>query len=338
MRILAVTNMYPTALAPGMGIFVEQQIEGLRRIGLDVNVLFLDRVQDGMTVYKGLVRQLRSRIKYFQPDLIHVMYGGVMAGLVTKSVKDRPVIITFHGTDLLGEHLSGFLKNLIAGCGVVASWRAAQCSSGIVIVSKSLQDALPKDVNAPVRIIPCGIDLERFKPLDQDACRAKLGWNPNRLHVLFPSNTGNPVKRPELAQAAVDVFNRSGIRAELHFLRGVPNKEVPKWINASDVLIMTSLHEGSPTILKEALACNVPVVSVDVGDVRDQIQGIAGCHLALAEPDDLAAKLSIVCSGTRRVKARDNMQRFSLDRISTRLHEFYTEIVNSFNEQQTLKN
>src|SRR5262245_29176154 len=102
MRILAVTNMYPTMHAPASGIFVEQQIEGLRRVGLEVDVVFVDRLERGMLAYLGLGQEIRARIANFPPDVVHVMYGGVMADQVTRTVNKRPIVVTFHGSDLLG--------------------------------------------------------------------------------------------------------------------------------------------------------------------------------------------------------------------------------------------
>ena len=177
-----------------------------------------------------------------------------------------------------------------------------------------------------VRIIPCGIDLERFTPLDRQACLNRLGWAADRFHVLFPSNAGNPVKRPALAGAAVAAANRLGIPAEIHYLRGVSNAEVPLWINASDVLLLTSLHEGSPTIVKEALACHLPVVSVNVGDVEEQIRGVEGCHLASADPDALAARLLAVHARARRLSPAAKIQELSLERIALRVKRFYDEL------------
>lgn len=331
MRILAVTNMYPTPQAPAAGTFVEQQISGLRRIGLEVEVLFVDRLKQGICAYLSVPQHARVRVGHFQPDIVHIMYGGVMADQVTGAIGDRPTIVTFHGSDLLGEHLSGYLRKLLAGYGVWASWRAARRANGIVVVSKALQDALPADVDrSKVRIIPCGIDLERFRPLNQHACRKWLGWDPERFHVLFPSSIGNPVKRPGLAKEALEILNRFGIPAEMHYLRGVPNKEVPLWLNASNVLLLTSLHEGSPTIIKEALACNLPIVSVDVGDVRDRIQGVEGCYLSMPHPNDLAAKLLLVYSGRQKVDGRVKMQELSLERVAFSLEKFYREVLLSF--------
>lgn len=328
MRVLAVSNAYPTTQRPFSGIFIEQQIKGLQQIGLTVKVLFIDRARRGMQIYLDVGRLTRAAIVDFKPDIVHVMYGGVMADRVTRVVNDRPTVVTFHGSDLFGEHLSGRLRHLIAEYGVSASWRAARRASGIVTVSKALHDALPDDIDkAKIRIIPCGIDLERFKPLDRDACRQELGWDSDRFHVLFPANGGDPVKRFDLAKAAVQELSRMGIKTDIHQLRGIANTRVPVWLNASDVLLLTSLHEGSPTVVKEALACNIPVISVDVGDVRERISGIAGCFLAFPTPNDLAAKLSLVHSGSRRVAGRIKMQELSLDRIALQLKSVYAEVV-----------
>jgi teichuronic acid biosynthesis glycosyltransferase TuaC len=328
MRILAVTNMYPTRSAPHSGIFVEQQVETLKKVGLHVELMLVERLQKGMACYLGLRRRVRSKICEWQPDLVHAMYGGVMADMVTRTVTDRPTIVTFHGSDLLGEHLSGRLREIIAEYGIWGSRRAARRASGIVTVSRELRDALPGYVNkAKVRIIPCGIDLEQFKPLDQDRCRKRLGWRDDHFNVLFPTNGGDPGKRFDLAQAAVGVVKEWGIPVELHQLRGVHHDEVPIWLNASDVLLLTSLHEGSPTVVKEALACNVPVVSVDVGDVRERIEGIEGCYLALPDARDLAAKLRLVHAGPNRIAGRNKMQDLSLEHIGGLLTHFYEEIL-----------
>jgi teichuronic acid biosynthesis glycosyltransferase TuaC len=114
----------------------------------------------------------------------------------------------------------------------------------------------------------------------------------------------------------------------------VPHEEVPIWLNASNVVLLTSLHEGSPNVVKEALACNIPVVSVDVGDVRERIQGIEGCYLAAPEPGDLAAKLQMVHAGSCRVVSWITMQELSLKRIALQLKEFYSEVLRYFENRR----
>jgi len=187
------------------------------------------------------------------------MYGGVIADKVTREVDGRPSIVSYCGSDLLGENFSGVVRKIISKYGIRASHRAARRARGIVVKSRNLYDALPKDINrSKVRIIPNGIDLDLFRPIDRSYCRHRLGWHRNEFHVLFPANSGDPCKRFNLAKAAVDTIKREGVLPEVHQLRGVPHSEVPLWLNASDVVLLTSLQEGSPNVVKEALACNIP--------------------------------------------------------------------------------
>lgn len=313
------------------GPFVEQQIVGLRRIGLEVDLMVVARAEGGMSCYFTMGAALRRRIGQLQPDVVHVMYGGVMAERATRVITEKPVIISFCGSDLLGERLSGVLRTIISECGVLASYVAAKRAFGIIVKSRNLEQALPGFVDrGKVRIIPNGIDLERFRPIDQMECQKRLGWSCGRFHVLFPANAGDPRKRPYLAQAAIGVANRSGLNAEMHWLQGVPHEEVPIWLNASDVVLLTSLHEGSPNIIKEALASDVPVVSLDVGDVRERTNGIDGCHIARPDPHDLGAKLHLVRTRGGRIAGRERVQHLSLERIGLTLRSFYLEVLESY--------
>jgi len=325
-RILAVTNMYPSFSNPQSGTFVEQQINGLRQVGLNVKVMYVDRLQYGMRAYVLMRQQLTDSIAEFKPDVIHIMYGGVMADIVTKNTKDIPTIVSFCGSDILGEPFQRPLRRLISGYGVYCSYRAARQAWGLIVKSKNLLDALPNDIShEKVRIIPNGINLQRFKPLDQRWCREQLNWENDSFHILFPTNSGDPCKRLDLAKAAVEVYKKSDSRVILHELKGVGHDEVPIWLNASDAAILTSVHEGSPNFIKEALACNVPIVSVDVGDVVERIQEVQGCFLAKGNPCDIASKLHLVRTGLKRVGGRSAMETLSLEAIALRLKEFYEE-------------
>ncbi len=328
MRLLAITNIYPSPERPWLGTFVEQQVTGLQSVGVETQVLYFNRKKEGPLIYYRMGSRISEAIAGFRPDLLHVMYGGVMADRITRRSWSKPVVVTFHGSNLLGENLSGVLRELLSHYGVRCSWRAARRAAGVVVVARHLERALPGDVNRrKVRVIPCGIDPERFNPMDPEACRQRLGWAAGRFHVLFPANGGDPVKRPWLAQGAVRALKDQGVPAELHMLSGVPYRDVPLWMNASDVLILTSLQEGSPTVVKEALACGVPVVSVDVGDVAERIFGTDGCHLAGPEPGDLALKLLEVWRRRGRVDSASAIQALSLGHIAERLRSFYGELL-----------
>lgn len=329
MRILVVTNAYPTPDFPASGAFVEQQVRGLRDLGLFVDVMFVDRVQRGMMAYLSLGWELRRALSRQPVDLVHVMYGGVMADIATL-VSPQPTIVSFCGSDLLGELLSGRVRKLLAGYGVNASYRSARRANGIVVKSKNLEHALPPDIDRnKVRIIPNGVDLDLFAPYDRQECREKLGWAEDCIHVLFPTTCGDPRKRFELAKAAVEEAQRGGLRWEIHQLYGVAHSTVPIWLNASDVVLLTSLHEGSPNVIKEALACNVPIVAVDVGDVAERITGVSGSYIAKANPQDLAKKLHLVVSGERRTDGRIAMCALSLQHTAERLQNLYLDTLSA---------
>jgi glycosyltransferase involved in cell wall biosynthesis len=217
---------------------------------------------------------------------------------------------------------------------VLASRRAAARAAGIAVKSQNLYEALPNGIDrARVWILPNGIDLSRFQPQDRLACRERLAWDNARGHVLFPAPPDRSEKRFALAQAAVAQVSRSGADIELHSLVGIPHEEVPTWLNAADAVLLTSTHEGSPNAVKEALACNVPVVSVDVGDVRERIEGIEGCFIADATPGDLAAKLRRVLERRVGIEARARIAELSVERVAEKLLDIYRTLT----EQRQLR-
>jgi glycosyltransferase involved in cell wall biosynthesis len=331
MRVLAVTNVYPTPDRPAAGAFVAQQVEGLRQAGVDVRVLNLARRERGMRAYWRAGRRAIDDAREHRAEAVHVLYGGVMAATVARAGVPAPVIVSFCGSDLLGEPLESADRRVLGWIGIRASHQAALDADAIVVKSVNLRNALPQDVDRrKVRVIPNGVDLQRFRPLDRPTCRSRVGWAPGRLHVLFPATNGAAVKRPELARAALAQLRSDGVDADLHELAGVPHADVPVWLNASDLLLLTSAHEGSPNVVKEALACDVPIVSVDVGDVGERIDGVAGCYLADASASDLARKMAAVASGPRRIDGRPAVAPLSVERVSAELAACYADAIDQW--------
>ena len=237
MRLLVVTNMYPTRESPATGVVVEQQVRSLHQLGVEVEVLHFDRRNHGPRVYWRLGQALKQAVDREQPTLVHVTYGGVMAYLATRAVRDRPVVVYFRGSDLLGSSADALLRRFTIHLGVRASRRAALRASGVMVDSENLRAALPRAAaGGNVWVVPSGIDLGRFLPLDQNECRARLGWDSRRRHVLFPSPASRPEKRYGLAEAAVARLRATGHEVDLHELDGVAHADVPTWINASDAI------------------------------------------------------------------------------------------------------
>ena len=133
MRVLAVTNLYPTESSPAPGTFVASQIDSLRQLGVEVELLHVDRFAGGRRVYRSLARDVLQAVNETEPDLVHVMYGGVMADVVTRKIRDRPVLVSFCGTDVLGTGGRGVVDRLSHRYGVLASRRAALRAAGIVV-------------------------------------------------------------------------------------------------------------------------------------------------------------------------------------------------------------
>jgi glycosyltransferase involved in cell wall biosynthesis len=318
---LVVTNLYPSAEQPALGTFVADQVECLRASGVQVDVVYVDRAGRGRRAYHELGAGVRRAVAALAPDLVHVMYGGVMADVVTRAVHDRPVLVAFCGSDLLGARATHGVDRWSERYGLLASARAARRAAGITVKSRNLFDALPTGVGERTWIVPDGVDLTRFRPLDRRECRNALGLDADAAHVLFPAAPHRPEKRHALAAAAVGRL--TGVA--LQTLGGVRHDDVPLWINAADAVLLTSLYEGSPNVVKEALACNVPIVAVDVGDVRERIEGVGGCFIAAAEPDALAGRL-VQAFAHGRTAGRERAQEVSLERINARLLDIYGAI------------
>jgi teichuronic acid biosynthesis glycosyltransferase TuaC len=326
-RVLLVTNRYPTSSAPYSGTFVPPLIQALKDASVIPELYFVDRNQKGRRAYHGVVHTLRSRVREFEPDVVHVLWGGFLAWLTAHAVPDRPVVITLGGDDVLGGYLfaaDGLVEHLSRFVAVGSSHLAVRRSSHIICVSRNLLEALPNHVPADrCSIIPCGVDLTIFRPLDKQDCQLQLGWVSNRKHILFPALASRSFKRFELAKRTWKLLRESGHDTELHELPGVPHNEVPIWLNAADVVLITSRHEGSPTVLKEALACARPVVSVAVGDVSELLAPLDGCRIAEANPISLSSGITQIWDLGQVHEAREQIERYSWDRIAVDIARVY---------------
>jgi teichuronic acid biosynthesis glycosyltransferase TuaC len=273
LRILIITSAWPTPEHPDWGPFIVLQVEVLRMAGLQVDV-FPFRGGKNPVCYLRAWYQVRRCLRRKPYDLIHAHFG--QSGLLAFP-KRIPLVVTFHGSDLEGI-IGSKGQDTFAGH-VLRSLSKVVASSAdeIIVVSASLAKHLPK--RCSFHVIPGGVDLDLFKPLSKKEAREALKLPQDRYLVLFGGRIQHPDaprKRYDLARQAVDHL-RSQYDVDLVVTRDVPHDVMPLYMNACDVLLLTSLHEGSPTVVKEALACNLPVVSVAVGDVRERIGSIPGC-------------------------------------------------------------
>ncbi|MBV9004638.1 MAG: glycosyltransferase [Solirubrobacterales bacterium] len=189
-------------------------------------------------------------------------------------------------------------------------------------MTSEMEGALPMSVRGRNHVLPHGVDRSLFRPFPQSTARQQLGWSPDERVVLFVGE--DPNKRCDLATEAVEIARSEFPALRLAPCTHVPHREVPVWMNAADILVLTSNVEGSPNVVKEAMACNLPIVSVDVGDVRNVVEGTRNCRIMAQDPKALAEGF---CDVLRAVPARsDGRSRtdyLGLDAIAARLLEIY---------------
>ena len=326
MKVLAITNMYPTSAFPAHGTFVRSQVESLRPL-VDVEVLHIDRAALGRGAYFKVPAAVGRAVSAVNPDLIHVMNGGALALFSASAARHLPFVVSFCGSDLLGDPQRSWKRRASGRATVWASKVAALRADAIIAKSKQLAAKLPNIVSAKkIHIIPNGVDFDRFRPLDRAECRRRLGWREDEFQVLFTGNPASETKRFHDASAAVECIRARGVAAQLQLMRGVQHEEVPLWLNAADVLLLCSLHEGSPNIIKESLACECPVVATDVGDVAERIEAIDGCWLCQRSTQSLADGLQAVQRRGARIQSRDKIASLGLAAIAQRVVGVYREV------------
>jgi teichuronic acid biosynthesis glycosyltransferase TuaC len=313
-KVLAVTSMYPTEAAPGYGIHVYEQVESLRALGLGVDVLTIGGpTPDGRRHPGKYVRALialQRRAALSRPDVIHAHYG--LSGAIASVQRRAPVVTTFHGSDTGYIRWQGYL-----------SWLVARVTTPIFVAREgAVRLGVPG-----ATVIPCGVDIRRFRPMDRGTARRLLGWNDSRRYVLLPGPRNQLVKRADLFDAAV-----ARVRLEVNNVVGValertPREKVPLIMNAADVTLMTSDSEGSPVTIKESLACLTPVVSVPVGDVAQLIDGLPGCAVASRGAETLGRAVIAALGAGRSPQLRERVVAHSQERVAQRLVAVYESLV-----------
>jgi len=317
--------MYPTAADPTYGTFVATQMASVAALGAPVQVHFVNGRRSPWEYAAAIrrVRQLAHRNAY---DLVHAHYG--LSGFVA-AFQPLPLVVSFCGDDLLGtpdgQGGTTWKSKLIRWM----SRRAARRADAVICKSEELRDSLPRPADrARAHVIGNGVDIKRFTPGDREAARQQLGITTTDRLILFPHSRRQwAVKRFDLAEAAVRILEQQGIRTRLWVVNGVPPEAMPAYYRAADCLLLTSDHEGSPNVVKEGLCCDVPVVSVDAGDVWRWLTLVDGCSLVDRDPVAIAAGLKMVLSDARKVDGSKVRAALSLDAVAQRVMGVYLEAI-----------
>jgi teichuronic acid biosynthesis glycosyltransferase TuaC len=309
MKVLIVTNMYPISEMPFFGTFVKEQVESLRKEGVEIDVLFVNGKKNTLN-YIWAFPRLWARLLTRRYDLIHAHY--VFSGIIARAQFLYPVVLTHHGHQ------------------VFQTWQAPVCRlvtkfmDRTIVMSAEMRDRgrLGKSL-----VIPCGVDFELFKPMPRQQMREMLNLPRDKKLVIFAGQHDVPVKRWDIVQESVKILKERVPEAELVLVSKKPLDVVPKYMNACDVLILVSDGEGSPMVIKEAMACNLPIVSVPAGDVPEVISNTDGCYLCSQEPRDVAEKLEMALSRGKRTNGREKIANMEIGSISRRIKAVYEQVI-----------
>jgi glycosyltransferase involved in cell wall biosynthesis len=246
-------------------------------------------------------------------DIVHVN-SGVVAPLGVLQ-PDRPLVMTFWGDDVLGYRLAGLQPKMTKFC--------ATQSDYVIVRSQEMRDALPCDAS----IIPSGVDLSKFEPMDQTEAREAVGWEPTGRHVIFPYHRGHTKKRYPVAKRTVEKVNEAlDEPVRLQEVYDADHDEMSLYYNAADVLLLPSLREGSPNTVKEAMACNLPVVSTDVGDTRTRLGPVKNSYVCSTDSELVDAVVSVLETGDRS-DGREYVRDVSLERMADQILSIYDSLL-----------
>lgn len=299
-KVLIVTSGNLGKISP----FIQDQINALEKDKIEIFKFLIKG--NGVFGYLKNYRLLLKAINLYKPDIIHAHYG--LSGLLSTLQRKVPVVITFHGCDI-NVKKNRFLSNI-----------ADTLSKGSIYVSKDL--AALSNSRKP-NVIPCGVDLDIFYPIDKISSRRKMGLAEDKKYILFSSAFNNEVKNYPLAKEAVEILDDKDI--ELVELKGFTREQVAIMMNAVDLVLLTSLREGSPQFIKEALACNTPIVSVNVGDVKELIDGVEGNFIASNNAVSVAENILRVLEFDHRTKGCKKMIEFDNNEIAKKVINIYKD-------------
>lgn len=325
--LLTITNAWPHREYPAYGPFIKRTVDGLEALGVESDVLFV-RGYRGVGAYTGaamLVGVLRVTKRY---TIVHA-HGGE-AGLIARLYTGAPVVTSFLGSDLLAPQEGGWRLALRRRVRSAVLRQHARLMTATTTKTREMEAVLPRRVRDRNAVIPDGISLDDFKPIDRDVARAHLKWDPGARIVVFVGGRDCAIKRPWLAEQAAALARAELNDLELVVVSGVDPDEMPYYYSAADCLLHTSASEGSPNVIKEALACNLPIVATPAGDIERLVAGVQPGSVVEADPGALARDVVSCCREPVRSNGRTVTDEMSLHTAASATLDLYRSLADCF--------
>lgn len=257
------------------GIVVANQIASIKKY-TNTEIIYYGIEGRGIWKYFRTVPNLYRFLKNNPHDVVHANYS--FCGFTAAMALASPLVVSLMGSD---TKTKGLLKLVTKFC-IKVVWKKT------IVKSSSMGE----DLNSfnSVDVIPNGVDISLFECTDQEQARKKLNFDSSKKHIVFIGDPARYSKNGQLAKRSVDSLNRSDV--QFHIANGIPHSEIINYMHASDMILMTSRYEGSPNVIKEAMACNKPIVSTNVGDVEYLLDGLAGCFVTSHLELDITSAIS----------------------------------------------
>ncbi|MFN2314291.1 MAG: glycosyltransferase family 4 protein [Bacteroidales bacterium] len=307
MKVLFVSS----GKAGDVGHVVRNQGESLIRAGVEIDYLTIRR---GISGYVRAIPIIRRTFREGGYDLVHAHYS--LSAFSSTLAGVRPLVVSLMGSDAVTPLPVRILLRILSS----VRW------DGTIVKTAEMKSRLRLD---KAYVVPNGVDLERFAPVEKTEARRQLNISPEKKVILFVAAKNRPEKNLPLAMEAVKLLNDSAI--EFMHLYDKQNTEVAVHLNAADLLLLTSMREGGVNVIKEAMACNCPIVSTDVGDVRKVISGTDGCFICGNDSMSIADNIRQALSFGRRTDGRAGIVEQGLDSASVarRIIDLYSSVQRS---------
>ena len=323
--VLVVTNHWPTEELPSYGIFMKRQLDSLVRRGMRADVMFVRGYRGSLAYPVAALRLLAMSLRRGRRYRVVHAHGGETAVAAIFHLR-APLVVSYCGDDLLGTPRADGVVPWHSRLRRRAIRALARRADATITKSAEMGEVLPGRLRAANNVVPNGVDDSTFRPLDRAEARARFGFADDDRIVLFAADPAVERKRHPLAAAACELAAERVPGVRLHVAKDTPPADVPALMSAADCLILTSAIEGSPNVVKEALMCDLPVVSVAVGDTVEQLERVRDSHVCDATPEALADGLCAVLDPPRRSNGREASPHLTLDAVAARVEGIYDSV------------
>lgn len=307
--------------------FAAAQRDSLIELGIDIREFSIANPKSFIDLIKYGFR-LRNLVRANKISIVHAQWG-TSTGLLCSLFSPVPVVVSFGGSDLLGNYDECFRHTVSGKISGLLSQMAAIFSTSVIVKSALLKGRLWKSTRGKAWVIPNGVDIVKFRPLNKNEAKMKLNWT-TKYNIIYFHRKGAWVKNPALALMIADRIKERCGDCELRIIENVPHDELVYYYSAADLLLITSLHEGSNNSTKEAMACNTPILSTRSGDAVERLTSVMNSHLFTPKDIEDAVRVgSSLILNNERSNGRQVLieQKITRSDVALKIKDQYDKIV-----------